>query len=79
MCTNYVSSHTVPAQSSIHRLRSESRELDRVEGRSGQSIVRCPDFIAFASWRESLAGGLEVATWLDHLTRQMGQSIVTDY
>ena len=72
MCTNYVSSHTVPAQSSIHRRRSESRELDRVEGRWGQSLVRCPEFIASASWRASLAGGLEEATWLDHLTRQSG-------
>ena len=36
----------------------------------GASLVRCPEFIAFASWRASLAGGL--ATWLDHLTRQSG-------
>ena len=42
----------------------------------GQSLVRCPEFVAFASWRASLAGGLEVAAWLDHLTKQMGQSLV---
>ena len=40
----------------------------------GASLVRCPDFTAFASWRASLAGGL--ATWLDHLTRRVGQTLV---